>query len=33
MLLLYLSHAPRRDQQAERALQNLDAGPPPLLDR
>jgi hypothetical protein len=29
MLLLYLSHAPRRDEQAERMLQELDAGPPP----
>ena len=29
MLLLYLSHAQRRDQQAERALQELDAGSEP----
>jgi hypothetical protein len=29
MLLLYLSHAQRRDEQAERTLQELDAGPPP----
>ena len=29
MLLLYLSHTKRRDEQAERALQRLDAGPPP----
>jgi hypothetical protein len=29
MLLLYLSHTKRRDEQAERALERLDAGPPP----
>jgi hypothetical protein len=29
MLLLYLSHTKRRDEQAERALQTLNAGPPP----
>ena len=29
MLLLYLSHAQHRDQQAERALQELDAGAEP----
>jgi hypothetical protein len=29
MLLLYLAHAQRRDQQAERALQELDAGQAP----
>jgi hypothetical protein len=29
MLLLYLSHAQRRDEQAQRTLQELDAGPPP----
>jgi len=28
MLGLYLSHAPRRDQQAERLLQDLNSGPP-----
>ncbi len=29
MLVLYLSHAQRRDQRAERALQDLDAAHPP----
>ena len=29
MLLLYLSHAPRRDEQAEQALQQLGGGPVP----
>jgi hypothetical protein len=29
MLLLYLSHTKRRDEQAERALRSLDAAPPP----
>ena len=29
MLLLYLSHVKRPDEQAERALQTLDAAPPP----
>ena len=29
MLRLYLSHAPRRDEQAERMLHDLEAGPPP----
>ena len=33
MLLLYLSHAPRRDEQAERMLQDLDAGSPPSNQR
>jgi hypothetical protein len=28
MLLLYLAHVPRRDQQAEQMLQELGAGPP-----
>ena len=29
MLLLYLSHAERRDAQAVRTLRELDAGTPP----
>jgi hypothetical protein len=33
MLLLYLPHAPRRDEQAERMLQELEAGPPPSNQR
>jgi hypothetical protein len=33
MLLLYLSHAPRRDEQAERMLQELEASPPPSNQR
>ena len=33
MLVLYLSHAERRDVQAERALQKLDAAPPPSNNR
>ncbi len=33
MLTLYLSHAERRDEQAERALQKLDAASPPSNNR
>jgi hypothetical protein len=29
MLVLYLSHAQRRDERAEQALRDLDAGQPP----
>jgi len=33
MLRLYLAHAQRRDEWAERSLRKLDAGPPPSKDR
>jgi hypothetical protein len=33
MLVLYLSHARRADEQAQRALRQLDAVPPPAKDR
>ena len=33
MLRLYLSHAPRRDEQAERMIHDLEAGPPPVNSR